>query len=136
MYFPTEQEILRMPDCDYMNAIQKAFFRYRLQELQAQIKQNLDATAEHLKDLEEYADPIDRASAEENRSLELKARDRERKLLKKIESAIKKIDRDEYGYCEETGEPIGIARLLARPTATLCIEAQERHERKERLFNH
>ena len=78
-------------------------------------------------------DLADRASTETDRSLELRARDRQRKLISKIESALRRIEEDEYGYCEETGEPIALARLDARPVATLSLEAQERHERKERV---
>jgi len=79
-------------------------------------------------------DPADRATIEEEHALELRTRDRERKLLKKVQAAIKRIDEGEYGYCEETGEPIGVRRLLARPTATLSLEAQERREIKQKMF--
>ena len=79
-------------------------------------------------------DPADRATIEEEHALELRTRDRERKLLKKVQAAIKRIDEGEYGYCEESGEPIGVRRLLARPTATLSLEAQERREIKQKMF--
>lgn len=79
-------------------------------------------------------DPLDRATIEEEHALELRTRDRERKLLKKVQAAIKRIDEGDYGYCEETGEPIGVRRLLARPTATLSLEAQERREIKQKMF--
>ena len=92
------------------------------------------ATTEHLRELSFAPDPADRATLEEEHALELRTRDRERKLLKKIDQALARIDDGSYGYCEETGEPIGIQRLLARPTATLTIEAQERREMKQKLY--
>ena len=79
-------------------------------------------------------DPTDRATIEEEHALELRTRDRERKLLKKVEAAIRRIDEGEYGYCEETGDPIGVARLMARPTATLSLEAQQRRELKQKMY--
>jgi DnaK suppressor protein len=87
-----------------------------------------------LRELAIVPDPADRATLEEEHALELRARDRERKLLKKVEAALLRIEDGSYGYCEETGEPIGVARLLARPTATLSIEAQERREMKQKMF--
>jgi DnaK suppressor protein len=87
-----------------------------------------------MREVDNVSDPADRATVEEEHTLELRTRDRERKLLKKIEQAIDRIDAGEYGYCDETGEPIGIGRLLARPTATLTIEAQERRERLQKLY--
>jgi DnaK suppressor protein len=96
--------------------------------------QNADDTGEHLRENEITTDPSDRATLEEEYTLELRTRDRERKLLKKVEKSIKLIDDGSYGYCEETGEPIGIPRLLARPTATLSLEAQERRERVQKLY--
>lgn len=101
-----------------------------LQELAGPLTQ----TNELLKEKEEFADPADRATYEEVRTLELRTRDRERKLANKIAAAIARVDAQEYGYCEETGERIGLQRLLARPTATLTVEAQERHERRERQY--
>ena len=101
-------------------------------ELRDQLLQNADDTGEHLRENEVTTDPSDRATLEEEYTLELRTRDRERKLLKKVEKSLRMIDDGSYGWCEETGEPIGIKRLEARPIATLSIEAQERHERHER----
>ncbi|MDR0565354.1 MAG: RNA polymerase-binding protein DksA [Azoarcus sp.] len=129
----TEKEILSAPESDYMSVRQLDFFRRRLQEEKNQLLSNAQETTTHLQDNESTPDPSDRASVEEEHTLELRVRDRERKLLKKIEEAIARIDAGEYGYCEETGEPIGIARLLARPTATLSIEAQERREKLKKM---
>ncbi len=130
----TEAEILKMPKADYMNAAQRRFFRDRLLELQRQLRENADVTTEHLRELSFAPDPADRATQEEEHALELRTRDRERKLLKKIDGALERIEDGSYGYCEETGEPIGLQRLLARPTATLSIEAQERREMKQKLY--
>ena len=114
----TVEEILAAPEDDYMSPRQLAFFRLRLQDEQNQLLSNAQETTSHLQDNESTPDPSDRASVEEEHTLELRVRDRERKLLKKVEDAIARIDAGNYGWCEETGEPIGIARLLARPTAT------------------
>ena len=130
----TEAEIVKMPKSDYMNAAQLRFFRERLLDLQKQLRENAGATTEHLRELSFAPDPADRATLEEEHALELRTRDRERKLLKKIDQALARIEDGSYGYCEETGEPIGIQRLLARPTATLTIEAQERRELKQKLY--
>jgi DnaK suppressor protein len=130
----TEVELLKAHDKDYMNEAQLAFFRQRLIELRDQLLQNADDTGEHLRENETTTDPSDRATLEEEYTLELRTRDRERKLLKKVEKSIKLIDDGSYGYCDETGEPIGIPRLLARPTATLSLEAQERRERVQKLY--
>jgi DnaK suppressor protein len=129
----TEAALLKMPADDYMNAEQLAFFRARLEALRDEMLDNAADTGEHLKENENFADPNDRATVEEEHMLEQRVRDRERKLLKKIDSALRRIDSGEYGWCQETGEPIGLARLLARPTAEYTIEAQERHERMEKL---
>jgi DnaK suppressor protein len=129
----TEAELLAMPDADYMNAAQMAFFRIRLSQLREELLDNAAATSQNLRQNETPADPNDRATVEEEHILELRVRDRERKLLGKINAALRRIDAGDYGYCEETGEPIGLRRLLARPTATLCVEAQERHERLQSL---
>ncbi len=129
----TEAALLKMPADDYMNAAQLAFFRSRLEALRDEMLSNAADTGEHLKENENFADPNDRATVEEEHMLEQRVRDRERKLLKKINSALRRIDTGEYGWCLETGEPIGLARLLARPTAEYTIEAQERHERMEKL---
>jgi DnaK suppressor protein len=130
----TEEELLRAPDREYMSEAQLAFFRQRLVDVREQILRNAGDTGEHLRENEVTTDPSDRATLEEEYTLELRTRDRERKLLKKVEKSLKLIDEGSYGYCEETGEPIGIPRLLARPTATLSLEAQERRERVQRMF--
>ena len=131
---PTEAELLKIPKADYMNPAQLKFFRERLLELQKEMRDNAGATTEHLRELSFAPDPADRATLEEEHALELRTRDRERKLLKKIDQALTRIDDGSYGYCEETGEPIGLQRLMARPTATLTIEAQERREMKQKLY--
>jgi DnaK suppressor protein len=130
----TDEDILRMPEEDYMNEVQLQFFKAKLLAMRAEILDNARETGEHLKENEVFADPNDRATVEEENMLEQRVRDRERKLLKKIEQSLARIESGEYGYCLETGEPIGIPRLLARPTAELSIEAQEKHERMERLY--
>lgn len=130
----TEQELLAMSDKDYMNDKQLEFFRNRLTEMEAELRHNAGQTTENLRESTVVPDPADRATIEEEHALELRTRDRERKLLKKVQAAIKCIDEGEYGYCEETGEPIGVRRLLARPTATLSLEAQERREIKQKMF--
>lgn len=130
---PTEAELLAIPEADYMNAAQLAFFRARLERLRGELLANAAATSQNLQQNETPADPNDRATVEEEHILELRVRDRERKLLGKIEATLRRINAGDYGYCEETGEPIGLRRLLARPTATFCIEAQERRERLQNL---
>jgi len=130
----TDQDLLAAPERDYMNEAQLAFFKQRLLELRAQLLNNADDTGQHLRENEVTTDPSDRATLEEEYTLELRTRDRERKLLKKVEKSLKMIEGGSYGYCEETGEPIGIPRLLARPTATLSLEAQERRERVQKLY--
>ncbi len=131
----TEPELLAMPDAVYMNDTQLAFFKHRLQTMRQDLINNADETTEHLReDTLTVPDPADRATIEEEHALELRTRDRERKLLKKIQQVIVMIDSGEYGFCEETGEPIGVRRLLARPTATLSLEAQQRRELKQKLY--
>lgn len=131
----TDEEIIAMSDDDYMNDTQMAFFRLKLLTLRKNMLSNAGETTEHLReDTVVVPDPADRATIEEEHALELRTRDRERKLLKKIEQSIKRIDAGDYGYCDETGEPIGVARLLARPTATLSLEAQQRRELKQKMF--
>ena len=130
----TEADLMKAPERDYMNEVQLAFFKQRLLEIRAQLLNNADDTGQHLRENEVTTDPSDRATLEEEYTLELRTRDRERKLLKKVEKSIKLIDDGEYGFCEETGEPIGIPRLLARPTATLSLEAQERRERMQKMY--
>jgi len=131
---PTEEQMLSMSDSAYMNAEQLAFFRHRLQEIEREILSNADETTEHLRETVIVPDPADRATIEEEHALELRTRDRERKLLKKVQASLAQIEAGEYGFCEETGDPIGIPRLLARPTATLSLEAQQRREIKQKLF--
>ncbi|HBC69163.1 MAG TPA: RNA polymerase-binding protein DksA [Sutterella sp.] len=130
----TEEEILKMDDSEYMNERQLEFFRNRLSQMEAQLRHNAGQTTENLRETTVVPDPADRATIEEEHALELRTRDRERKLLKKVQAAIKRIDDGEYGWCEETGEPIGVKRLLARPTATLSLEAQQRREIKQKIF--
>jgi DnaK suppressor protein len=128
----TDAEVLAMPDSEYMNDKQMAFFRRKLVQLKQDMHNNAGETTEHLReDTVVVPDPADRATIEEEHALELRTRDRERKLLKKIEQSIARIDAGDYGYCDETGEPIGVGRLLARP-ATLSLEAQQRRELKQR----
>ena len=130
----TAEEILKMPDDDYMNAQQLEFFRRRLTDLEKELRANADQTTVNLRETTVVPDPADRATIEEEHALELRTRDRERKLLKKVQEAIKRIDDGDYGYCEETGDPIGVARLMARPTATLSLEAQQRRELKQKMY--
>nr|WP_245988791.1 RNA polymerase-binding protein DksA [Tepidicella xavieri] len=131
----TDADVLAMPDSEYMNEVQLAYFRRKLEQLKRDILINAGETTEHLREETVVVpDPADRATIEEEHALELRTRDRERKLLKKIEQSIARIDSGDYGYCDETGEPIGVGRLLARPTASLSIEAQQRRELKQKLF--
>ncbi|HMN21274.1 MAG TPA: RNA polymerase-binding protein DksA [Ottowia sp.] len=131
----TDEEVIAMPDGEYMNETQLAFFRLKLVGLKNDILANADQTTENLREETVVVpDPADRATIEEEHALELRTRDRERKLLKKIEQSIARIDAGDYGYCDETGEPIGVPRLLARPTATLSLEAQQRRELKQKMF--
>lgn len=130
-----DAEIMAMPEAEYMNAKQLEFFRARLQTLKDDILSNAGETTEHLReDTSIVPDPADRATIEEEHALELRTRDRERKLLKKIMQSIGRIDANDYGFCDETGEPIGLGRLIARPTATLSLEAQQRRELKQKMF--
>jgi DnaK suppressor protein len=131
---PTEGELLKMPDSAYMNEEQLAFFKHRLQEMERELLQNADETTEHLRETVIVPDPADRATIEEEHALELRTRDRERKLLKKVQQSLARIEAGDYGFCEETGDPIGIPRLLARPTATLSLEAQQRREMKQKMY--
>ena len=131
----TDAELLAMPDSEYMNEVQLAAFKLKLSVLKRDILSNAGETTEHLReDTSVVPDPADRATIEEEHALELRTRDRERKLLKKIEQSITRIDAGDYGYCDETGEAIGVGRLLARPTATLSLEAQQRRELKQKMF--
>jgi len=128
IYRPTEKE-------PFMNERQKEYFRQKLAIWREDILKEAKDTLQHLQDENvNHPDLADRASSETDRAIELRARDRQRKLINKIDAALHRIDDGTYGYCEETGEPIGIKRLEARPIATLSVEAQERHERRERIY--
>lgn len=120
---------------EYMNPVMLEFFRQRLIEWREELLRESSETIQNTLQETELQKPdlADRASAETDHALELRTRDRERKLINKINSALKRIDENEYGYCEESGDEIGVARLVARPVATLSLEAQERHERKEKI---
>ena len=128
----TEAELLKMPSKEYMNGAQLIFFRDRLLALKREVAENASATTDYLRSAEVLIDPSDRATQEEEQATELRGRNRDRQLLRKIDEALARIEDGRYGYCEETGEPIGLKRLLARPTATLTLEAQERQEKRER----
>ncbi len=131
----TDAELMAMPDSEYMSDKQLDFFRARLTVLKDDLLSNAGETTEHLReDTSIVPDPADRATIEEEHALELRTRDRERKLLKKISQALARIESGEYGYCDETGEPIGLGRLIARSTATLSLEAQQRRELKQKMF--
>jgi DnaK suppressor protein len=121
-------------DEDFMNPRQLEYFRRKLLKWKDDILRESRETVSHLqKETENHPDLADRASSETDRSLELRTRDRQRKLISKIDEALRRLEDGSYGYCEETGEPISLARLEARPIATLSLEAQERHERRERV---
>jgi DnaK suppressor protein len=131
----TDADVLAMPDDEYMNDTQLAFFRLKLVKLKTDMLSNAGETSEHLREETVIVpDPTDRATIEEEHALELRTRDRERKLLKKIDQSIASVDAGTYGFCEETGENIGVGRLLARPTAHLSLEAQQRRELKQKMF--
>lgn len=131
----TDSEVIAMPEEEYMKKTQLAFFKLKLEQLRDSLLQNANETTEHMQgDTIVVPDPTDRATIEEEHALELRTRDRERKLLKKIEQSLVRIEKGEYGYCDETGEEIGVARLIARPTATLSLEAQQRREVKQKMF--
>ena len=120
---------------EFMNANQKAYFRAKLIAWKNDILREARETLDHLaEESANHPDLADRASSETDRAIELRARDRQRKLISKIDAALQRIEDGTYGYCEETGEPIGLKRLDARPIATLSIEAQERHERREKVY--
>ncbi len=127
-YRPSEDE-------PFMNEFQRLYFRQKLLNWKEEIIRQTKETLEGLhEDSVQHADLADRATSETDRALELRARDRQRKLISKIDAALARIEDGTYGYCEETGEPIGLKRLDARPIATLSLEAQERHERRERVY--
>jgi len=130
----TEEEYRPREDEPFMNERQIEFFKKKLINWREDILRESKETLSHLQlETENHPDLADRASSETDRALELRTRDRQRKLISKIDSALRRIEDGSYGYCEETGEPIGLARLEARPIATLSVEAQERHERRERV---
>ena len=129
----TREELLAAPEDEYMSDAQLEYFRALLETERETLMDSARETSQHLQENEVAADWTDRATVEEEHALELRVRDRERKLMKKIEQALRRIEDGSYGWCEETGEPIGIPRLLARPAATLSLEAQERHEAIERV---
>jgi DnaK suppressor protein len=127
-YRPSDEE-------PFMNETQRAYFRRKLLAWRDEIMRSTKETLEHLQnESEQHADIADRASSESERAFELRARDRQRKLIAKIDAALTRIEDGTYGYCEETGEPISLKRLDARPIATLSVEAQERHEKRERVY--
>jgi DnaK suppressor protein len=127
-YRPSDREA-------FMNERQRDYFRQKLLNWKEDILKEARETLQHLQDENQnHADLADRASSETDRAIELRARDRQRKLIAKIEAALQRLEDGTYGYCEETGEPISLKRLEARPIATLSVEAQERHERRERVY--
>src|ERR1700761_5981912 len=127
-YRPSDRE-------PFMNERQREYFRQKLLAWKEDILKEAKETLQHLQDENQnHSDLADRASSETDRAIELRARDRQRKLISKIDAALQRIDDNTYGYCEETGEPISLKRLEARPIATLSVEAQERHERRERVY--
>jgi len=127
-YRPSDRE-------PFMNERQREYFRKKLLDWREEILKEAKETLQHLQDENQnHPDLADRASSETDRAIELRARDRQRKLIAKIDEALARIEDGTYGYCEETGEPIALKRLEARPIATLTIEAQERHERRERVY--
>jgi DnaK suppressor protein len=126
-YRPSEDE-------PFMNETQREYFRQKLLDWKDEILRSSRETLENLQESEQHPDIADRATSESDRALELRARDRQRKLIAKIDEALERIDDGTYGYCEETGDPISIKRLDARPIATLSVEAQERHERREKIY--
>ena len=127
-YRPTEDE-------PFMNPRQREYFRAKLENWKEEILRESRETLDNLQEeSQNHPDMADRASSESDRALELRTRDRQRKLISKIDAALKRIEEGTYGYCEETGDPIGVARLDARPIATLSLEAQEMHERREKVY--
>lgn len=128
----SESELLAMPASAYMNEAQQTFFRQRLREQRSELQRRIDEEFGELREQEPVSDPADLGSAEEQRQWQLRLLEREKKLLDKIDEALERLARGEYGWCSETGEPIGLRRLLLRPTASLCVEAKERQEQRER----
>jgi len=130
----TEAQIRRMPDSEYMNDAQLDFFRQRLVQMKEEVLRREVDAKERLHEREVFADPADRATAEEEHWLDLRLRERESMLLRKVDDALRRIKEKEYGYCEKTGEAIGILRLLARPTATVIVDVKGLHEKVETHF--
>lgn len=130
----TEVQIRRMPESEYMNDAQLEFFRQRLIQMKEEVLRREVDAKERLHEREVFADPADRATAEEEHWLDLRLRERESMLLRKVDDALRRIKEKEYGYCEKTGEPIGILRLLARPTATVIVDVKGLHEKVETHF--
>jgi DnaK suppressor protein len=130
--FPTEAELLAQPADDYMNDGQQQFFRELLLVRRAELQIRIDEELTELRQPDTSSDMADIGAAEEQRQWQLRLLEREKKLLDKIDQALERLARGEYGWCAETGEPIGLQRLLLRPTATLCIEAKERQEQREK----
>ncbi|MDM3890306.1 RNA polymerase-binding protein DksA [Pseudomonas juntendi] len=130
----TEDQLLRMPEAAYMDAAQLAFFRDLLLVQRTELQARISREFELMQQFEPSSDPSDLGTVEEQRHWQLRLLEREKKLLDKIDEALERIARGEYGWCKDTGEPIGLRRLLLRPTATLCIEAKERQERQERYI--
>ena len=128
----TESELLAMPADAYMSEPQQTYFRTLLLRQRSELQERIAGEFEHLREQEPASDPADLGSAEEQRQWQLRLLEREKKLLDKIDEALERLARGEYGWCAETGEPIGLKRLLLRPTASLCIEAKERQEQKEK----
>jgi DnaK suppressor protein len=132
MTLPTEAELLAQPTADYMSDAQQHFFRTLLLSQRGELQARIAAEFEALRERETSSDPADIGSAEEQRQWQLRQLEREKKLLDKIDEALARLARGEYGWCRETGEPIGLKRLLLRPTASLCLEAKERQEQREK----
>ncbi|ANB03883.1 RNA polymerase-binding protein DksA [Ectothiorhodospira sp. BSL-9] len=130
----TTRELLQMPSSEYMGETQIAYFRAELLKMRAEIINDIRTTTDHLRETQRAADELDRAAREEEQGLEIRLREREATLLRKIDQALKRIQDGTYGYCDVTGEPIGLRRLLARPTATLSIEAKQQAETRERNY--
>jgi DnaK suppressor protein len=130
----TQEQLLATSEDDYMNEAQLEFFRDLLKTQAAEVRESLQSAREQLASFENEPDELDKASIEEERRMSLRFLDRQTKLLPKIDQSIKRIDEGEFGYCEVTGEAIGIKRLLLRPTATLCAEEKQRQEMKERNY--
>ncbi|MCC5882216.1 MAG: RNA polymerase-binding protein DksA [Halomonas sp.] len=132
---PEAQRLLAMPEAAYMNEEQLTFFQHRLQTEQLEVETHLEEVRKAIADNERSGDDLDRAAVEEEVRLLLRQADRETRLLRKIRQALRRIEEGDYGYCAETGQPIGLGRLLLRPTAELCLEAKERQEKLEHHYS-